>query len=233
MIDSLCTYFKSEGKFSDLGLKNLSENYTWPKNGKFPNYEHIFQAELTGESLFERNVSLKRLSPAIWKEADKFQLANWIIRDWGGIRGNKTDTIRFYLDEISSSRYPSELKGVASYSKILSFMDPRIFAIYDARVAISLNAIQLLEEQKEGAAFCYLPGRNVSLNRFRVEKSTHISALSTRGWKIIKPDDCYNSYLNLLRTASDVVGNDNLYELEMALFADAEKLSEMYLRTVS
>jgi hypothetical protein len=232
MIDGLCSYFESKGDFAGLGLHNLSRNYMWPKNGKFPDHSHVFQEELLGESLFAKNIFLKKISPDIWRRYDKLSLANWIVRDWGGIRGNKNETINNYIEEINQSRYPSKIKGVATYSKILSFMDPQNFAIYDARVAISLNAIQLISGVKNGVAFCYLPGRNAALKLFRMEPSTHINALRDRGWQKINSDDCYQMYIRSLKAASKIIGNENLYELEMSLFADAERLSEVYRMTL-
>lgn len=232
MIDSLCSYFESKEDFAGLGLQNLPSNYMWPKNGKFPNHSHVFQEELLGESLFAKNIFLKKISADIWSRSDKLMLVNWIVRDWGGIRGNKNETLKQYIEEINQGQYPSKIKGVATYSKILSFMDPQKFAIYDARVAISLNAIQLISGVKKGVAFCYLPGRNAALNLFRKEPSTHINVLGDGGWQKINSDDCYAMYIRSLKAASKIIGNENLYELEMSLFADAERLSQIYRMTL-
>ena len=233
IIEQLTSYFSSTGRFAELGLRNLSKNYSWPKKGKFPSYAHFSELELKTGTNFEKNIHLKQVSPKIWEGADKFQLSNWIVRDWGGIRGNKAGTLQRYLDAISNDDFPACLTGVASYSKILSFMNPQTFAIYDARVAISLNAIQLLSETREGRAFCYLPGRNTALQKFRQVQATHITSLVSRGWQQVEPDNCYRYYLEVLEAARDGLKGAQLYQLEMSLFADAENLAEMYLQTQS
>lgn len=229
LIDELARYFSGEGRYSNLGLRNLAKNYTWPKKGTFPSYSQIFDFELGDGTNFDKNIRLKMLSPSIWAQADKYQLSNWIVRDWGGIRGNKAVTLINYVDEITRGNFPVQLKGVASYSKILSFMDPTKFAIYDARVAISLNAIQLLGGLREGEMFCYLPGRNTVLDKFRKDPSTHAASLVALGWAQIEPDRCYQRYLEVLDMVRKRLDGPELYELEMSLFADAESLSEMYL----
>ena len=229
MIDSLLCYFSGEGPFTGLGLPNLSRNYVWPKKGEFPCYSHLGGLTNEGGTNYEKNIALKTHSPKIWADGDKQEIANWVVSTWGGIRTNKASTLAKYVDGIVSGNIPSDLKGVASYSKILSFMDPHTFAIYDARVAISLNAIQLILGNQTGTAFNYLSGRNTALEKFRKHPSTPIRELSSRGWQRTHPNDCYALYLCKLNEAKAALQSHALYELEMALFADAEVLSEMYL----
>lgn len=230
MIEKLLSYFRGEGTFAGLGLPSLSKNYVWPKKGIFPNYSHLGNFTEVDGSNYEKNIALKTHSHKIWADGDKYEIANWVVSNWGGIRTNKPSTLTKYVDDIVIGNIPSDLKGVASYSKILSFMDPHRFAIYDARVAISLNAIQLILSNQTGIAFNYLSGRNTALAKFRRHPSTPIRELSSRGWHRSDPNDCYALYLRKLNEAKAALRPHPLYELEMALFADAEVLSEMYLK---
>lgn len=229
LVDNLLNYFRGEGCFEGLGLPQLPKNYVWPKKGNFPPYSHLAEIEEGAGDNYAKNITLKEQSPHIWENGDKLEVSKWVIADWGGIKGNRDATIERFVDAICEGQYPSEIKGVASYSKILSFIDPNRFAIYDARVAISLNAIQLLRGERNGTAFTYLPGRNTKLQEFRSLPSTQRRALLQVGWNAVKANDCYTFYLNTLKRVNSELGMGKLYELEMSLFADAEKLAGRYI----
>lgn len=230
LLRDLNRYFNGQGVFEGLGVNNLRKNYNWPKRGDFPDISGVATARFElGSDNYENNILLKENSKIIWQQFGGAKLANWIISEWGGIRGNKKSTLQKYIDRIQAGDVPLELKGVASYSKILSFVNPEKYAIYDARVAISLNAIQLLSKQKYGLAFRYLPGRNTALKRFREHPRTAYQALIDSGWRSMQPDDTYTTYLELLRTALENLTSSNLYHLEMSLFADAENLARLFL----
>lgn len=230
LVESLTHYFRGEGAFEGIGVRHLSQNYAWPLKGEFPSYTHLTSLKISDGTNYEKNINLKKTSSEIWEKGDKLEIANWVISDWGGIRGNRPETIQQYVADIVSGKIPTELKGVASYSKILSFLDPTSYAIYDARVAISLNAIQLLCEEKYGTVFCYLPGRNRALQLFRNLSATKPKALQRSGWMTVNKDSCYEFYLATLNSVRSKLAGLPLYELEMCLFADAEKLANMYLR---
>ena len=231
LIENLKDYFEGKSPFQGLGLKNLSNNYKWPRKGDFPSIQTISSIKILGNNNYEKNIFLKGNSSKIWNEGSKFDIAKWAISDWGGIRGNSTKTIEKYLNEIENKNYPSYIKGIASYSKILSFMKPEEFAIYDARVAISLNAIQLLSKSKTGVVFTYLTGRNNALTIFRNSEPTKTKNLIKNGWQEIQKNDCYSIYLNYLKIVNSYFPTSKLYELEMSLFADAESLADRYLKT--
>ena len=229
LIDNLKLYFDGKFPFEGLGLNNLSNNYNWPRKGEFPDIKPISSIEIIGNNNYEKNIFLKENSSKIWHVGSKLEIANWAISDWGGIRTNSPTTIRNYINEIESKNYPDYITGVASYSKILSFMNPNEFAIYDARVAISLNAIQLLSNSNSGLIFTYLAGRNKALSIFRNSELTKTKRLMENGWQKIEKNDCYAVYLNYLKIVNSSFYNTELYKLEMSLFADAEKLAKIFL----
>lgn len=229
-VDDLAQYYQGLPPFQDLGLPNLSKNYNWPRRGRFPELSYVIgnNFDISGNN-YQKNIFLKLNSKDLWEHYGGIDLAKWIVSDWGGIRGNKDATIQAYVDRINSKSKFGELKGVASYSKILSFKDPSQYAIYDARVAISINAIQLILGQKQGLAFRYLPGRNKTLKIYRNDTRTLYATLIERGWTGMHPDDTYQQYVSLLQKMTKRLNGVAMYELEMCLFADAESLATKFL----
>lgn len=223
------SYWSGTGNFSDFGIDSLNKRYLWPKKGK--------------SLSLEETIELKMAKHLEWRSADqasdaegKLRIARFIIERWGGIRRNKLSTINHYL-ELAEEQKTFRLKGVASYSKILSIVNPNEFAILDARVLVSLNAVQLIDRQKAGILFPYLDGRNsttgnaVTKSGFRyIERFRQDSSLFD-GWKRLDKDAVYVIYLDVLRRISKRLGK-NLYLLEMSLFADAEKLAEKCIREI-
>lgn len=189
------------------------------------------------EESYEANVELKKHLHQKWVNAtsapEKLDCAKEIISDWGGVRGNKPDTLKNYVDEIEKDQPDTPLKGVASYSKLFSIANLEKYAIYDARVAVSLNAIQYLADVKDRIAFNYISGRNNITGHVGKKKGFAHAApfkkktlIGERGWKSIERDETYSIYLNLLNTCLESFPDCHLYDLEMALFYNAENLCE-------
>ena len=210
-------YWIGSGIFSDYGLDCLQSRFQWPKNDL---------------NSYNKTVELKHRLQIQWQQSskqEKLNIATEVIKDWGGIKGNKQTTIEKYTDiDIHSSQFP--FKGVASYSKVLGIVDPLKFAILDARVIVSLNAIQLLSNTDSGVYFPYLSGRNkITGDNTNKRGFSQIEIFKRNSpifnnWIKPKRDDVYQIYLNALKTEARKL-NEPLYKLEMALFADAEKLA--------
>lgn len=120
------------------------------------------------------------------------------------------------------------LKGVASYSKIFAVVHPERFAIYDARVAACLNAVQINAETECGIAFNYVPGRNnivgnaVSRRGFTQDPRFSPKRLVQSGWLPVKRNQTYKKYLEVLTLCRAELPDFSLLSLEMALFSNAE-----------
>jgi hypothetical protein len=175
----------------------------------------------------EQNIALREHLKGRWAVADaqeKVRLATWIISDWGGIKTNRPKTISGYV-EMTKMRDPTTpYKGVSSYSKVLSMCDPRRFAIYDSKVAASLNAIQLIQfSQGSSVSFVAFPcpaSRNNEIKRF-CEIVTRKFLVRKCGFKPVKEDNAYKVFLILLAELKRRMGK-SILEIEMELFARAE-----------
>lgn len=106
-------------------------------------------------------------------------------------------------------------------------------------MAVSLNAIQYIYDVNEGQIFNYIPGRNnitgnaLKKTRFVYTHPFKKQDLQKLGWGKIKRDDTYKVYLRLLNETLTSFSKHTLYELEMALFANAEKLATQAIKKSS
>jgi hypothetical protein len=216
-INALCQFFRRE-------VPRLTDTYDW----KIPRIVGFPQA---GESGYQPNLALKKHLKMLWDNApgdERVEIAQIIVSDWGGVRSNRQETLENYVSAISKPVPPTPLQGVASYSKIFSIVCPERFAIYDARVAACLNALQVNAGIEKGVAFNYVAGRNnVVGNVAKKSGFTHDVRFSTKrlvqsGWLRIKRDQTYAKYLELLASCLNLLPDYNLASLGMALFASAE-----------
>jgi hypothetical protein len=211
-------------KYFELEVPLLEKNYEW----KIPQLTN-FSSSL--EKSFSANVELKHFLNKLWNNSDKtdFEVAEIIIKEWGGIKGNKKETIEKYIQRVRSHNFETSFKGLASYTKLYSIAEPERFAIYDARVAVTLNAIQYNANITSGIIFNYLSGRNnitgyrQKKTGFSQQKQFTKASLASRGWEKVPQDQTYQLYLNYLQLCIKHNSNWKLHELEMVLFANAEK----------
>lgn len=216
-VSALCTFFRRE-------VPRLALTYDW----KIPEIEGFAQA---GEHGYQPNLDLKKYLNLQWANASsarRLQLAKVIVSDWGGVRGNRPETLERYVTNISKPTLSTPLRGVASYSKILSIAQPDKFAIYDARVAGCLNAVQINASIQHGVAFNYVPGRNNVVGNaatkvgFTQDARFSVKVLVKTGWSPVKREQTYTTYLKMLSLCLGKLPNYSLTSLEMALFANAE-----------
>ena len=213
-------------------IPSLDKNYTWPLPKK-----NILKGFTLNEndSLYKQNIALKKFLTKEWKNNNynpKKTIASWVVKDWGGIRRISEQRLKEYVDRMEENHNYTPLKGIASYSKILAAAFPEDYAIYDARVAASLNAIQLLNPSDGRIAFHYLAGRNNIVGNknkkigFTEDKRFSIKNLtsSDNNFLPIDKNNVYNIYINLLKNIVQKNPNFKLHECEMVLFAQAEEL---------
>lgn len=221
-------YWSGKGSFKGLGASSIKENYSWMAKSLPKGIRLNVDAT---KSNYQINVELKFELSRLWREspARRLELVRYIVSTWGGIRGNSEDTLKRYsLLHPPVASLP--LKGVASYSKVLGMIDPDEYAIYDARVAVALNAVQLLARISKGYFFPYLPGRNnivgnsVTKRGFSQDSRFKWGSALFDGWTVVENDKAYLRYLETLKVVSKSEGIP-IYTLEMTLFSDAEELA--------
>lgn len=209
-------------------LPELKNTYKWSISKK------PLWGNLAGKDDYHSNLKLKQLLSGQWSEAttehDRLVVARKVISDWGGINRISDTTLKKHINLALNQDDNFSIDGVASYSKLLAIADPDKYAIYDARVAVSLNAIQDLTQTK-GVYFQYLKGRN-KITGDQLKKRGFVFTypftehdLLNQGWYRIPKNDVYITYINLLRQCASELKHDGILDLEMILFSDAEKLA--------
>lgn len=111
-------------------------------------------------------------------------------------------------------------KGIATWSKILSIRNPSKYAIYDARVAVSLNSIQKIYDVESPILFPQLASRNKS---FVLQTQQIIN--NSRFFKNKCNTNFYLEYLDILSYATSKTNGFDIQDAEMVLFLNAEELS--------
>lgn len=195
-------------------------SYKWPFSTKaFPlpytkNSTNDYQNSLDLREFIHQKIKAK--------SEKSIDLQIWYVKDWGGVRTNRESTFEEYLHTPSEDliRKKGE-KGIASWSKLLSLRDPSTFAIYDARVAMSLNTISLICSSKSNTFFPQLPSRNKKI----VAAQAVIKSLA-KSKNLNFDSGFYKNYLNTLNQSVIECGNKfDIQTAEMVLFANAEDLS--------
>lgn len=211
--------------FFDRTIPELKITYSW----KIPKITGFSSAN---QNNYLRNLEFKSFLKTRWDDAqadaDRLEIARIIISEWGGVRANREETLIKYVKAINLASPPTPIKGVASYSKLFAIINPEKFAIYDARVAACLNAIQINSYSTKGLAFNYIDGRNNIVGNsnkkigFTQEKRFSTRELVKSGWSQIRRNETYKRYLDLLSLCLKERPQYSLTSLEMALFSNAE-----------
>lgn len=200
-----------------------SENdwYSWREinEEKLPN-----GVELPIGNQYLKNLVLKQELNNRWKNSgnskEKFELIKYYIATWGGIHTNSQESMNEYSNLSARELIKKGKKGIASWSKAIVIHDPNKYAIFDARVAISLNCIQKLYNIENKVLFPVLSSRNkvVARGNKLIKESAKLE-----NWKKVNEETFYNQYLEILENVADEF-NTNVSTVEMLLFAKAEEL---------
>lgn len=204
------------------GRANLTEEndwYRWPVN---PNFLPTGIVLPIG-SPYVQNVALKLQLSDMYSAADdhlKQEITYYYIVKWGGIKRNTKENIRSYSLDTPASLIERGSKGIASWSKALCIRCPNEYAVYDARVALSLNCLQIISPIDTPIVFPLLLGQNKLINLGNRMVRRYASA---HGWAAAHEREFYQQYNSILSSAAQLLGA-NLYTLEMLLFAKAPEL---------
>jgi len=205
-------------KFSGLHLNSENNWYHWRESKQEFLPEGIQLNK--SDNQYYQNVSLKKQLSKQYAEANpeiKIKLTKYYISTWGGIHGNKSDTLKCYALSCPDGLRKRREKGIASWSKALVIRDPSQYAIYDARVAFSLNLLQIVYPVGKRYLYPLLTSRNTQAGKWR-----QFILSQSNGWERAG-DDFYKVYLNMLSEVSESI-NCDISTLEMLLFSMVDDL---------
>lgn len=214
MTDTLLIAKKLVFDFVDEHLDNIEQIYRWKLPKNLPN------GFTKPGSNSEGSIALRYfIHNSIANDVESSNLQIWYVKEWGGVRSNSPDTLISYLQKSDSELISFGFKGIATWSKMLSTRKPEKYAIYDARVGFSLNAIQYLNGHEIYIPFKLLPSRNVSINKAAPQLVEKIKLLR-------KEYATYSAYLEILSEYKRTRGLANGVQLaEMVLFSLAPNLA--------
>jgi len=199
--------------------------YTWDMDdGKLPN-----GIRLPSGSPYKRNVLLKRALHASWVEGtedDKYEIIRWYIVEWGGIKGNKRETIQSYSSNDIDKLIALGKRGIASWSKALCIYEPELYPIFDARVSASLNAMLVFGREPRPRLFPCLPSQNKTI---KAANRLLRNLAKERGLDIIGDSEFYSIYMKILKnTLRKLPEHEGIgvFTLEMLLFSLTKDLLE-------
>jgi hypothetical protein len=200
----------------------LDKAYDWEIPKKCP-----FDFERGSDSCAQANRRLRRVLSKIWQNDPRrrLEIAVWYVRDWGGIKSNGKGTIENYVSVAAADLAAGPMQGVATWSKILAVRNPNAYAIFDARVSAALTAIQLNHGVNDTTPFPSLPSKNTKIKKFQAWLASQPLAKQ-------RPKPTYNDYILLLKAVAEQSRLSAPEEVEMALFANAEKLVSRFVGPV-
>lgn len=204
-------------------LENLNETNDW-YNWKINEANIPVKVNLPKGNHYLRNIALKYELHNAWKaepnKEKKGAIIKYYIKNWGGIARNSDELMEEYMFSSPESLIEYGKNGIASWSKALVIHNPDKYAIFDARVSISLNCLQAIYPVTNKILFSNIGSRNQTV----IEGQELIKNYSKlHKWGKINKTTFYLEYLSLLREVSK---NRNTYlsTVEMLLFAKAEEL---------
>lgn len=118
--------------------------------------------------------------------AGKKEICLWVIRKWGGIANVHDDIFNVandnYLKLENAEDVP--LNRIASWSKYLTIINPKKYAIYDTRIAYCLNTLIIAFDL--GLEYFPMPagGRNKKINSINMDTVINIVELLKSNKKV-------------------------------------------------
>jgi hypothetical protein len=177
------------------------------------------------DSMWQMNIDLHDAMGEYWEQIKHdpekvFKYALWIVEEWGAIHSNLPSTIQSYCDRILRFEKLEKHDGVASYSKILSAVNRRRYFILDARVAASLNILQLDFMDGTRQYFHVTTGQNKAIKKFNaIFPFAEFKKIGYRRYN----KKVYSMYNDVIFLMAKHLGLSGI-EVEMMLFSNADLL---------
>lgn len=184
------------------------------------------------DSLYEKNLQLKEILQKYFSSenggdnAQNQKLAEWIIKEWGGIYSfNDFDKINndiknFYDKKQSGKEKLDDIKlsdSISSRSKVLSFLSPDEYAICDSRNIFALNWLFFFAQLDSDKIhlFTPLPSKNIIIRKYNFETIAYVFYEK----EIAYTFTTYSEYCCLIKNLTKKLGFKKIYETEMLLFS--------------
>jgi len=210
----------------EYSKKYINKNNDWYNWREINEDKLPIGIELPEGNQYVKNVVLKKELNKKWKESksdeDRLILIKYYIATWGGIHTNSKESMEEYSKLSATQLIKNGKKGIASWSKAIVVHNPDEYAIFDARVAISLNCIQKLYGLKDAVLFPILPSRNkiVAIGNKLIKDTA-----KSESWEKANEENFYTQYLKILNYVA-IELSTNISTIEMLLFAKAEEIVE-------
>ena len=211
---------ESLNRLCQKNLDDTNEWYTW----KINEWNFPVKIDLPEGNQYLRNMALKKALHEAWKnETNKEKrgaIIKYYIKDWGGIARNSEELMAKYMYSTPETLIEFGKNGIASWSKALVIHDPDKYAIFDARVSMSLNCLQIIYDTENKVMYPKLGSRNKTIN----EGQKLVQSIAKQNhWEKVNTATFYSDYLALIGGIAKNRGS-NLATIEMLLFAKAEQL---------
>ena len=212
------------------------EWYSWPIDAE--KLHEQTGIELRAYSKLDQNIELKhvlhqRFRNAPWDEREA--LVSYYVGTFGGINIGE-DTRQRYSREHAATLADEGLVNIASRSKALVLHDPSRYAIYDSRVAVSLNYLVIRRVghghgytgQKDGRQCFPLPPAKAQGSQGAHSAIRTLSERFDIPFYITTAADFYQDYLRAIREAAWRLSDSERQEIcihwvESMLFGMAER----------
>lgn len=210
----------------EYSKKYINKNNDWYNWREINEDKLPMGIKLPEGNQYVKNVVLKKELNKKWKESksdeDRLILIKYYIATWGGIHTNSKESMEEYSKLSATQLIKNGKKGIASWSKAIVVHNPDEYAIFDARVAISLNCIQKLYGLKDAVLFPILPSRNkiVAIGNKLIKDTA-----KSESWEKANEENFYTQYLKILNYVA-IELSTNISTIEMLLFAKAEEIVE-------
>lgn len=179
------------------------------------------------------NIHLRTLLTASLRDKNlktRLSAMEWVIYDWGNVRGASEKhelwpkLLQNYEPKVIESFIETHYTDrIASWSKVLAFADSSKYAIYDARVAMSLNAI--LDDVGYKNRFYMPPPSSKKLNKVFSHNKKYVAET------YIEKQPRYLGYFDYMDLLHAIVERNfasNILDIEMRLFANGEIFANRY-----
>ncbi len=192
----------------------------------------VSPSQASPSGALDENLALRKRIVPFLRNGDvglQANLISWIVRDWGQIKGgssrSKPDPFVGWARELQSFT-PQVIDAfiiehgvdrIASWSKVLAFADADAYAIYDTRVAVTLNLA--LTALGEDCRFFRPESQNRRVSQTAAFVGRHPKPLG------------YLDYLALLRAVGRSHG-ESLLSAEVQLFSLAPGLADRFVKNI-